>query len=213
MFTTPRLRLAGLALVMISAATPAFAGPPLICHPFETRAGTLLPWDGARSNTNWNAPLGSYQLASLTTDVVKLLDGDGPVITRMENMRRATIYASKDPAIARQLLEAVLARAKSADTAGTQALFDAGYLIESYRQAEAIRERRGTDWSAVDAMTRTGGYGFVQKAIAMAKGPNAEMEFAASLMTQGATAADHRAHAAAAAVSGSALAANLAKYQ
>jgi hypothetical protein len=52
----------------------------------------------------------------------------------------------------------------------------------------------------------------VQKAIAQSGGPNPEMEFAASLMTQGSTASEHRARAAAKAVSGSALAANLAKY-
>jgi len=205
-----RLLLAALAFTIVSAATPVFAGPPLICHPFETRGGTLLPWDTTSSATQWKAPLGSYNVATLTTDVIKLLGADAPVITRMENMRRATIYASKDPATARQLLDAVIGRAKSARAGDAQAVFDAGYLIESYRQAEPIREHRGPEWAAVDAMLKDGGYGLVQKAIASA--PNPEMEFAASLMTQGATASEHRARAAAAAVSGSALAANLARY-
>jgi hypothetical protein len=209
MFTTSRLLLATLAFAVVSAAAPAFAGPPLICHPFETRGGALLPW-ATTSGTQWNAPLGSYKAANLTADVLKLLDADAPVITRMENMRRATIYASKDPAIARQLLDAVVARAQSARPGDPLRLFDAGYLIESYRQAESLREHRGTEWAAVDAMTKDGGYRFVQKA--MAGGPNAEMEFAASLMTQGTTASEHRARASAGAVSGSALAANLAKY-
>jgi hypothetical protein len=207
-----RLPLAVLALAMVSVATPVFAGPPLICHPFETKGGTLLPWAAPSSGNQWNAPLGSYKVDTLTADVIKLLDTDTPVITRMENMRRATIYASKDPAIARQLLDAVMARAQSARPNAALAWFDAGYLIESYRQAESIREHRGPAWAAVDAATRTGGYGYVQKAIAQSGGPNAEMEFAASLMTQGSTASEHRARAAAAAVSGSALAANLAKY-
>jgi len=212
MLITSRLRVAALAAAVVSAATPAFAGPPLICHPFETRGGALLPWSAPSAATQWNAPLGSYKVANLTTDVMKLLDADAPVLTRMENMRRATIYASKDPAIARQLLDAVIGRAQSARTGEAQPLFDAGYLIESYRQAEWIREHRGSDWAAVDATLKTGGYPFVRKAIAMSSGTNAEMEFAASLMTQGATASEHRARAAAAAVSGSALAANLAKH-
>ena len=207
MFISSRLRLAALTLVIVSAAAPAFAGPPLICHPFETRSGALLPWGDA---PQWKAPLASYAVANLTGDLIKLLDAGAPVITRMENMRRATIYASKDPAIARQLLDAVMAKAASAG--GAQAWFDAGYLIESYRQAEAIREHRGPEWAAVDATLADGGYRFVQKAMAMTGGPNAEMEFAASLMTQGTTASEHRARAAAAAVSGSALAANLSKY-
>jgi hypothetical protein len=46
----------------------------------------------------------------------------------------------------------------------------------------------------------------------MSSTPNAEMEFAASLMTQGATSSEHRARAAAAATNGSALAVNLARY-
>jgi hypothetical protein len=212
MFNTSRLLLSALAFVAVSAATPAFAGPPLICHPFETKGGALLPWGSTSADTRWNAPLGSYKVANLTADVIKLLDADAPVITRMENMRRATIYASKDPAIARELLDAVMSRAQPTRTGGAQALFDAGYLIESYRQAESIRDNRGPEWAAVDATIKTGGYAFVQKAIAMTGAPNAEMEFAASLMTQGAAASEHRARAAAAAVKGSALAANLAKY-
>src|SRR5262249_33495585 len=108
-------------------------------------------------------------------------------------------------------LDAVVGRTRSAD-AGAQAWFDAGYLIESYRQAEPFRRQRGSEWAAVDTATNAGGYGFVQKAIAMSSGPNAGMEFAASLMTRGATASEHRARAAAAAISGSALAANLARY-
>jgi len=47
--------------------------------------------------------------------------------------------------------------------------------------------------------------------MAMAAAPNAEMEFAASLMTQGTVASTHRARAAASAARGSVLAQNLAK--
>lgn len=212
MITRSHVLSAALAFALVSAATSAFAGPPLICHPFETRGGTLLPWDGAGSGTEWNAPLASYEVANLTTDVTRLLDSGAPVLTRMENMRRATIYAAKDPATAQRLLEAVVGRTRSAGAAGAQAWFDAGYLIESYRQAEPIRQHRGSEWAGIDAAIKDGGYTFVQKAMAMSSGPDPEMEFAASLMTRGAAASEHRARAAAAAASGSALAANLAKY-
>jgi hypothetical protein len=96
MFNITRLLVAAVAFVVVSAAVPAFAGPPLICHPFETRGGALLPWDARGPGSNWNAPLASYNTARLTDDVVKLLDTDSPVLTRMENLRRATIYAQKD---------------------------------------------------------------------------------------------------------------------
>ena len=213
MFTLTRSLVAAVAFAVVSAAVPALAGPPLICHPFETRGGALLPWQ-ANAGTNWNAQLASYDTDKLTTDAIKLLEADTPVLTRMENLRRATIYAQKDPLLARQLLEAVMGRALSTHTGGPQAWFDAGYLIESYKQASMIRGRKSDpSWTAVDATIKTDGYGFVRKAMTMIGTPNAEMEFAASLMTQGATSADHRARAAAAAADGSALAINLARYE
>jgi hypothetical protein len=213
MFTITRSLVAAVAFAVVSAAVPALAGPPLICHPFETRGGTLLAWGASNASTNWNSPLASYNTAKLAEDVVKLLDTDAPVLTRMENLRRATIYAQNDPVVARQLLDAVMGRALSTRTVGAQAWFDAGYLIESYKQAVMIRGRKGEPaWTAVDETIKTDGYGFVKKAMTIAGAPNAEMEFAASLMTQGATSSEHRARAAAAASNNSALAINLAKY-
>src|SRR4051812_25976787 len=207
MFTISRPIVAAAAFAVVSAAVPALAGPPLICHPFETRGGTLLPWDTAGAGHNWNAPLASYDTARLTDDVVKLLDSDAPVLTRMENLRRATIYAQKDPVLARHLLDAVMSRRD-----GPQAWFDAGYLIESYKQAVPIRARKDQSaWASVDETIKTDGYAFVKKAMTTIGAPNPEMEFAASLMTQGPASADHRARASANATKGSALAINLAR--
>ncbi len=212
MFTITRSLVAAVAFTVVSAAVPALAGPPLICHPFDTRGGTLLPWDVTGASTSWNAPLASYNTARLTDDVVKLLEPDSPVLTRIENLRRATIYAQKDPVWARQLLDAVMGRALSTGRSGPQALFDAGYLIESYKQAVPIRGKKDQPaWAAVDETIKTDGYGFVKKAMTLIGTPNAEMEFAASLMTQGAASTEHRARAAAAAAQGSALAINLAR--
>jgi hypothetical protein len=36
-------------LAAIITATPAFAGPPLLCHPFEIGTARSLPWDGTWS--------------------------------------------------------------------------------------------------------------------------------------------------------------------
>src|SRR3954465_6942935 len=112
MFKMTRPLAAAVAFAFVSAAVPALAGPPLICHPFETRGGTLLPWD-AGVRTNWNAPLASYDTARLTGDVITLLDSGAPELTRMENLPTPTIDAQKDPAVARQLLDAVMGRAVS----------------------------------------------------------------------------------------------------
>src|SRR5687768_11178471 len=212
-------------VMMLAFASPALAGPPLICHPFDTAGGALLEWGGG---SGWNSPHPSYDVKKLPTEVARLLDADTPVLTRMENLRRATIYSMKDPAVAHQLLTVVMGRALT-PRSNAQAWFDAGYLIESYKQATHLRERGslwsknnhpsaaaapgapGFAWTATDETLKVDGYGFVKKAMAMAGAPNAEMEFAASLMTQGTVASAHRARAAASAARGSVLAQNLAK--
>jgi hypothetical protein len=129
----------------------------------------------------------------------------------MENLRRASIYAMRDPQVAGALLQKVMARALHTTT-DARAWFDAGYLIETFKQAAAIRELRDPDrhaWAAVDETIKVDGYNWVKKAMSMTS-PNAEMEFAASLMTQGMLSAQHRARAIAAAPQHSLLAKNIA---
>jgi hypothetical protein len=204
---TTRQALAVLAAVL-SFATPALAGPPLICHPFEVESGKLIAWG---TGSGWNTPDRSYDIKRLVADTTAVLTPDAPILTRMENMRRATIYAMRDPVIANELLKAVTSRALATTTDG-RAWFDAGYLIESYKQAVHLREDRRPElraWAAVEETIRVDGYNWVKKAMAMSA-PSAEMEFAASLMTQGSVASAHRAKAVAAAPKGSTLSRNLA---
>lgn len=205
--TTITRSLIALAVVACFAA-PALAGPPLICFPFQTESGKLINW-GAGSG--WNTPDRSYDITHLIADTSAVLTTDAPILTRMENMRRATIYAMRDPAIAQQLLKTVMARAL-ATTSDSRAWFDAGYLIESYKQAVHLRNNGKPElraWAAVDETLRFDGYNWVKKAMSMT-GPSAEMEFAASLMTQGSVAAAHRAKAVASAPKGSLAARNIA---
>ena len=198
-----------LALAVITCfATPVLAGPPLICFPFQTDGGKLIAW-GAGSG--WNTPDHSYDIKKLIADTDAVLTADAPVLTRMENMRRATIYAMRDPQIAQHLLKTVMTRALGTTT-DSRAWFDAGYLIESYKQAVHLRSSGNPElraWAAVDETIRVDGYNWVKKAMAMTA-PSAEMEFAASLMTQGTVASSHRAKAAAAAPRGSLVARNIA---
>ncbi len=190
------------------------AGPPLICHPFQTGSASLLPWG---PGPGWNTPDPDYDIRRLPGDTLRLLSADTPVLSRMEVLRRATIYASNEPRVAYELLSKVLGRALDAAITGTRdahAWFDAGYLVESYRQASHIprgdmlsgRERES--WNMRTAPVEIDGYGLLRKAIELA-GPNAEMEFAASLMSQGAMSAEHRRRALAGARAGSMLARNL----
>jgi hypothetical protein len=206
MFATRKHLFTALAAVLVMA-TPAVAGPPLICNPFVTDGGRLLAWG---SGPGWNTPNHGYDIKTLVADTTDVLTPETPVLTRMENLRRATIYAMRDPLIAEQLLKTLMGRAL-ATTSDSGAWFDAGYLIQAYKQGTHLRgDRKGAaTWTAIDETIRVDGYGFVKKAIAM-RGPNAEMELAASLMTAGAVAEAHRSRAAKAGP-GSLVVRNLAK--
>jgi hypothetical protein len=181
----------------------------LICHQFTTGADPLLPWAPGK---NWNSPDRAYDVRQLVDDTLALLDADAPILARMENMRRATIYAAERPEISAELLSAVLARTKTVpDADAALAWFDAGYLVESYRQFGVAQGHGMLPGSApllkgLPAMPN--GYVLVQKAIGFAREQRSEMEFAASLMAPDSAARDgHRVRAAAAA--GPLLAANL----
>jgi hypothetical protein len=202
--------------VVLSLARAAEAGPPLICHPFDAGNAQLLPW--ARGQ-GWNTPDRNYDVQRLTADTMRLLSADAPVLARMENLRRATIYAAQDRRVAAELLSAVLGQALTAAASGSRdALpwFDAGYLIESYRQASAIYKwdmlsaAEKTSWTIRNEPQSLDGYRFVQKALELSR-LNAEMEYAASLMKDGAASAEHRRRAAAGATAGSLLARNLSR--
>lgn len=194
--------------VVVVFATPALAGPPLICHPFQTDGGRLIAWG---TGSGWNTPDRGYDIKRLVVDTTSALSSEAPILNRMENIRRATIYAMRDPQIAHQLLKTTIDRALATST-NSAAWFDAGYMIESYKQAVPIRDNSKPElraWAAVDETIKVDGYNWVKKAMAMTSA-SAEMEFAASLMTQGTIASAHRAKALAAATKGSLLAKNLA---
>ena len=112
-----RLRFLGSSLVVaaVFAATPAFAGPPLLCFPFDIGSARSLPM----GTQNWQSIDKSYDASRLVADTIALLTPQTPVIVRMETLRRATVYASKHPQLAPALLDAFEARAGRSDaTAG-----------------------------------------------------------------------------------------------
>jgi len=212
--TTHAVRITAAAAIALALAAAAEAGPPPICHPFDAGTASLLPW--AATGQNWNAPNRSYDIKNLTRDTLRLLSPDAPILARMENMRRATIYAGQDERVAAELLTAMLARVQADAGKGRDSLawFDAGYLVETYRQATHIYKwdmlggAEKSAWTLRSEPAGVDGYAMVKKALMLAGSP--EMEFAASLMTQGTIAAEHRRHAAAGATPGSLLAKNLA---
>ena len=198
---------------LLAVAALAEAGPPMICHPFDAGAEPLLPWGQGQG---WNTPDRSYDVKRLTADTLRLLSADAPILARMENIRRATIYASQDRTVAAALMSAVLARTEApAGSRDPLAWFDDGYLVESYRQASHIYKwdmlngGERAKWTLRTEPAGVDGYALVVKAIALT-GASAEMEFAASLMKEGTVSAEHRRRATAGARAGSLLAKNLA---
>ena len=176
--------------VMLTA--PAFAGPPLVCHPISIGSAQSLPW----TSTTWNLSGDeAYDVSHLVADTSALLGPDTPVLVRMETIRRAALYSQNSPAISKSLL-AVLASRATNNERDALAAFDYGYLIETYRQLEmAFQMSRGEkhrgDW--VNPAAGLDGYAWVKKAISIRDG-DAEMEFAAALITTENSKQDYQEH-------------------
>ncbi len=175
------------AALVVAFAAPATAGPPLLCHPYEIGNARSLPWDGSRG---WSAGLPGYKLENLVVDTEALLTPSMPVIVRMETLRRASLYASRDRAIASQLLTRLVARANAADAKGTPdalALLDAAYVAGAFHEISmlgkdsAFRERAV---AAREALGTTDGYALIRRSIA-ARPDDASIEFAAALIASG----------------------------
>lgn len=177
----------GIGLSLLLLAAPAFAGPPLLCHPFDTAGAPTLPWGGE----GWNQPLPGYDLSRLTERTEALLAPGTPVVARMETLRRAAIYASGDGRIARQLVSALDARVARApgNEAQAQALFDAGYLRETFEEVVRLQGYDMPGFGRVDVVALrallAGEDGSVRIARAVALRPgDAAMHFGAALVAR-----------------------------
>jgi hypothetical protein len=176
----------------------AQAGPPLICHAFQIGDAKSLPWNNNASA--WSiSPSDSYDTRNLAADTLAILQPGTPIIVRMETLRRATLYARKDPLAAKELLVKLYARAKSAESSETPdalAWFDVGYLTETYKQWIGKNMPHMTDGLRMDTNPASGldGYAFVKKAIEL-RGNDPQMEFAAALITLTGSPEEQRAHA------------------
>jgi len=158
---TRRLRFFALAVAAaaVLTAAPAFAGPPLVCFPFDIGSAKTLPM-GERG---WESVDPSYDPSHLVADTLALLTPQTPTIVRMETLRRATVYAAKNPKVAAALLDTLEARAGRADANAGLAVFDLGYLAETYKQAAWMPGAKGPSESMARART-IDGYMLVQKA-------------------------------------------------
>src|SRR5207249_8348692 len=145
----------------------------------------------------------SYDTKNLVRDTLEILVPDTPILVGMATLRRATLYARKDPVAAKQLLARLHARATSAESSGhpeALAWFDVGYLAETYKQWIGQNLRHMTDGMRMDANPAAGvdGYALVKKALALRGaalyGDDPQMEFAAALITLSGPQDEHRQH-------------------
>ena len=190
-----------LVIITLCFATFALAGPPLICHAFEIGQAKSLPL----ASNSWNlSGSENYDTKNLANDTLEILQPDTPVLVRMETLRRATLYARRDPLAAKALLAKLHARATSAESSGhpdALAWFDAGYLVETYKQWLGQNLPHMTDGMRMDPNPAEGvdGYAMIKKAIelrgAALKGDDAQMEFAAALITLSGPREEHAQHA------------------
>ena len=157
-----------LAFALVVTVAPALAGPPLICAPIDIGSAQSLPWSTA---PGWNGALASYELAHLSDDTVSLLTPQTPVGVRRETLRRAAIYAARQTGLAESLAARLIARASAGDAAGNApaAWFDAGYFVETVRQAARIghvlRPEQRTAWKLTADPTHVDGLALIEKAI------------------------------------------------
>jgi hypothetical protein len=184
---------AALIAAVLCLVTAAKAGPPLICHTIEIGQAKSLPW----ISHNWNlSGAENYDTKNLVRDTLGILSPNTPILVRMETLRRATLYARKDPLAAKELLTRLQARVSSAESSGhPDALvwFDAGYLAETYKQWIG---KNGIRLSNDEQNPAAGvdGYALVKRALAL-RGSDPQMEFAAALISLSGPQEEHRQHA------------------
>ena len=181
----PRYRFANGLLALLTVVTGvALAGPPLVCHTFDIGSAKSLPW----ISHGWNLTgTESFDTSKLASDTLAILAADSTVLVHMETLRRATLYARKNPAAAKELLAKLTAGTKSLQTGAPPALyyFDVGYLAETYKQW--LGENTQNPATGID------GYALVKQAIQL-RGHDPQMEFAAALLTLSGPASEHREH-------------------
>lgn len=173
-----RHRLLTAAALVLALAAPALAGPPLLCHPFDIGTAKSLPWDGTDS---WFKGRSDYPLERLVGDTEAILQPGTPVVVRMETLRRAAIYASRDAAVASALIERLSAKAKGSDAL---APLDAAYLIAALRQVtqlEQMAEFRPRIAGVKEALNRRDAAAFLAQAV-QARPADPSVAFAAALI-------------------------------
>lgn len=201
------------ALAAFAIATPVFAGPPLLCHPFEIGSARSLPWDG---QSGWSHEKADYKIENLVSETEALLTPSTPVLVRMETLRRASLYASRNPEVAKALLGRLTARAQASEAGGHPdglAFLDAAYVAEAFREIASLggSQFAGRAPGLRAAIGSVDAYALISRSIS-ARPDDPAIQFAAALIAADKNRGrytDHAAKARAGAAADSLLARNL----
>jgi len=176
-----------LAAVGLLVSFTALAGPPAICHPIDIGTAKSLPW---RASADFNAADPSYDLSRLNHDTLALLSPGTPIKVRMETMRRAALYTAKDSRLAYEIAARLMARALDAESTGkpdAMAWFDAGYFVETLKQASLVYKwdmltpAQKQAWTLRGESDAIDGVQWVERAIRIG-GENKDVRYALSLI-------------------------------
>lgn len=169
----------------LAVATPALAGPPLLCHPYDIGSAKTLPW-----GAGWSDASPAYDLSHLVSDTEAFLTPSTPVIVRMETLRRASLYASRDETQARALVERLTARIRASKDPDPIAMLDAAYAGEALREAGLVSHQN----AIVDIAKTIDPWTLVDKSLAIHSN-DATFEFDAAMIYAGKDRAISQAHA------------------
>ena len=203
---------ASFVLAALALAAPALAGPPFNCHVFDIGSAKSLPWGAAN---NWMGMRDDYDPRHVVADTEALLTPSTPILVRMETLRRASLYASRERAVAEQLIKAMMARVDAADQTGQAvALFDAGFVVEAINEIEqSSRYSKSLGGREVVGLTNpSDGPALIRKSLALRPG-DTSIEFALGLISRTPESEAHFRNARAGAREDALLANNLAKLQ
>jgi hypothetical protein len=193
-----KTRVVAAVIGALAIATPALAGPPLLCHPFDIGNAKSLPWLGQKS---WDEGQPGYRLDQLVADTEALLTPSTPVIVRMETLRRAALYASTDARVAGVLVKRIISRAEASEIAGRPdalAYLDAAYIAGAFNEITMMGRAR--DWeqrsrNADEVKGKLDAYGLISKSVALRPSDPA-IQFAAALISTDSHRGEYPGHAA-----------------
>jgi hypothetical protein len=169
-------------IALLTGAQPALAGyVTWLVYRFDIGKAQSLPW-----GDDWSRGRAAYNLTNLIPDTDALLTPSTPIVVRLETLRRAVIYASRDRQIAERLLLTFTERARVAEQSerpDALAFLDAAFVTDALWQIGQHYNPPFTELSRQvhGLVADAGGYALVQRGLALHPDDQA-YEFAAALI-------------------------------